>query len=99
MTTIRKRSPKTFEKLTQNGVRREAVSHLFGGARRTLCAFQEPARNVGASEELARTTEPDSAGQSRVPGSLEGRVGPVRAVKHRVLWEYTSKLNENLISK
>jgi len=34
-----------------------------------------------AFEELARTTEPGSAGQSRVPGSLEGRAGPVRASK------------------
>src|SRR5258708_32294079 len=27
-----------FEKLAQNGVRRETVSELYGGARRTLCA-------------------------------------------------------------
>jgi hypothetical protein len=31
------------------------------------------------SEELARTTEPDSAGRWGVPDRLEGRVGPVRA--------------------
>jgi len=58
-----------FEELAQNGVRRETVPDPSIGARRSLCA----------SEELARTTEPDSAGQSRVPGSLEGRVRPVRA--------------------
>ncbi len=33
----------------------------------------------GAFEQLARTTEPDSAGWSRVPDGSEGRAGPVRA--------------------
>ena len=36
-----------------------------------------------AFEELARTTEPGSAGNSRVPGRLEGLAGPVRAFKFR----------------
>jgi len=29
----------------QNGVRREAVPDMYGGARRTLCAFEEFANN------------------------------------------------------
>jgi hypothetical protein len=30
------------KKLTQNGVRGETVANWFGGARRTLCAYEEP---------------------------------------------------------
>jgi hypothetical protein len=30
--------PPTFEEFAQNGVRREIVPEVFGGARRTLCA-------------------------------------------------------------
>ena len=45
-------------------VAKDAQAHVFIGR---------------SSEELARTTEPDSAGRSRVPRSLEGRAGPVRA--------------------
>jgi hypothetical protein len=36
------RQVQTFEKHAQNGVRREAVPHTYGGARRTLCASKFP---------------------------------------------------------
>jgi glycine/D-amino acid oxidase-like deaminating enzyme len=35
----------------------------------------------GFSQELARTTEPDSAGSPRIPDGSEGRAGPARASK------------------
>src|SRR5580658_4305631 len=37
------RSLGTSKELAQNGVRRETVPDPFGGARRTLCAFEGPA--------------------------------------------------------
>ena len=38
---------------------------------------------VTSFKELARTTEPDSAGQSPAPDSLDSRAGPVRASEDR----------------
>jgi NodT family efflux transporter outer membrane factor (OMF) lipoprotein len=39
MAALTKRACETFQELAQDGVRRETVSDLFGGARRTLCAL------------------------------------------------------------
>jgi len=42
----------TLEELAQNGVRRETVPRLFGGARRTLCAFEDSRKTEHGAKQI-----------------------------------------------
>ena len=63
----------------------DAIKILIRVHRRPQMLFERLSQRSATSNELARTTEPDSAGRWRVPDSLGGRVGPVRAFMSRTL--------------